>query len=88
MSGPWMALAAIAAIALLYVMVPVATEVFFRYRGRHTVRCPETGTDAEVEIDAAHAALTAVPGPPRLRIAACSFWPERGDCAQRCMVAR
>ena len=88
MSAPWITLIAIAAVAVFYVLVPVAAEVFARYRRRRTVRCPETGTEAKVQVDAVLAALTAVPGPPDLRVEDCSFWPGRKDCAQTCMAPR
>ena len=63
---------------------PIAAEAFFRFGGRRTVRCPETGLTAEVEIDARHAALSAVPGPPKVRMADCSLWPEHAGCEQKC----
>ncbi len=88
MSAPWMTLLAMAALAVVYVLVPIAAVTFARYRHARPLRCPETGTEAEVEIDARHAALTAIPGPPDLRIAACSLWPERAGCRQSCLAAR
>src|SRR5262245_38424002 len=86
MAAPWITLAAMAALALGYVFAPVMVGDFFEFRGRRTVRCPETGLTAAVEIDARHAALSAVPGPPKVRVAACSLWPDRAGCAQRCAV--
>ena len=85
MTALFMTIAAIILIALLYVVAPIAADAFARFRGKHTVRCPETGLTAEVEIDARHAALTAVPGPAEVRVAACSLWPEREGCAQQCL---
>jgi hypothetical protein len=85
MSYPfWITLGAILALALVYVVVPVAGYVFARYRRARTVRCPETGTEARVQVDAAHAALSAVPGPPDLRVVDCSQWPERSGCERTC----
>ena len=84
MAAPWITLPAMAALALVYVVAPIMAEAFFRFRGKRTVRCPETGLTAEVAIDARHAALSAVPGPPKVRVAACSLWPDRAGCAQRC----
>jgi len=75
----------IAAIGLLYVVLPVAIEAFFRFRGRRGVTCPRTGVTAEVTIDAWHAAATAVPGPSRLHATDCSLWPEHAGCAQNCL---
>jgi hypothetical protein len=85
MMTPWVTLLAIAMLAMVYVVVPVVGDVFARYRRRRTLRCPETGTDASVQIDARHAALTAIPGPPELRVEDCSLWPERKGCQERCV---
>jgi hypothetical protein len=87
MTTPWITLIAIAALGLIYVLIPIAASVFARYRLARTLRCPETGDPARVRIDARHAALTAIPGPPDLRIASCALWPERAGCAQRCLRA-
>ena len=86
MTAPWITLIAIAALALIYVVAPIVAGVFFRFRGRRMIRCPETGLMAEVAIDARRAALTAVPGPPRVRVARCSLWPDRKDCEQKCVA--
>jgi hypothetical protein len=83
---PWVTLAAIAALGLGYVIAPIVAGVFLRFRGKRTVRCPETGLTAELEVDARHAALTAVPGPPEVRVASCSLWPERVHCDQQCVA--
>ena len=84
MTAPWITLAAMAVLALGYVFAPIAADVFFRFRGRRAVRCPETGVTAEVEVDARHAALSAIPGPPEVRVTACSLWPDRAGCEQKC----
>jgi len=86
MTAPWVLLLAIAGTAIFYVLVPIVAEVFARYRTPRILRCPETGGTAEVRIDARHAAATAVPGPPELRVAGCSRWPERKGCAQACLA--
>jgi hypothetical protein len=86
MGAPWITLMGIVALALGYVIAPIVADVFFRFRGRRTVRCPETGLAADVEIDARHAALTAVPGPPEVRLTGCSLWPDRANCEQECVA--
>jgi hypothetical protein len=86
MAAPWITLAAIAALALLYVVAPIVAEAFFRFRGERTVCCPETGLAAQVKIDARHAAFSAVPGPPEVRVAECSLWPGRRQCEQKCVA--
>jgi hypothetical protein len=62
MGAPLISLAAMAGLALGYVVASMMAEVVFRFGGRRTVRCPETGLTAEVKFDARHAALSAVPG--------------------------
>jgi hypothetical protein len=84
MSALWITLAAMAALALGYVIAPIVADVSFRFRARRTVRCPATGLAAEVKIDARHAALSAIPGPPEIRVAECSLWPEHAGCEQKC----
>jgi hypothetical protein len=86
MAAPWITLFAIAALALVYVIAPICAGVFFRFRRPRTMRCPETGVAVELTLDARHAALTAVPGPPRMRVMACTLWPDRKGCAQRCLA--
>jgi hypothetical protein len=82
-----MLIAMIAAIGVVFVVLPIAMEVYFRYRRPRIVACPETGLAEEVQVDAWHAAVTAVPGPPRLYVAECSRWAtKRGGCMQRCLA--
>jgi hypothetical protein len=88
MSTAWVLLLVIGALAVFYVLVPVVADAFTRYRRKRLLRCPETGMAAEVQVDARHAALTAIPGPPELRVADCSLWPDRHGCAQRCVTPR
>ena len=86
MESPWILLTAIVAAAVVYVLLPVVGDTFRRYRGSKVLRCPETGKDAEVGIDASRAALTSAFGHPLLRVKNCSLWPERKDCGQDCMT--
>lgn len=86
MAAPWITLAAIAVLAVVYVLAPIVAHVFFRFRRPRTVRCPETGVTAEVQLDARQAAFTAVPGPPRTHVVSCTLWPHRQGCAERCVA--
>jgi hypothetical protein len=84
----WTAVLTTAVISVLYVvlvLVPLVVGTFDHYRRRHTVHCPDVRRDAELQIDARHAALTAVPGPPVLRVRSCSLWPERAGCGRDCV---
>jgi hypothetical protein len=84
MTAPSLTFFAIIGVAVLYVVLPIVADTFMRFRGRRMVNCPEQDRPARVQIDATLAAMTAVPGPPKLLVQRCSFWPDRADCAQRC----
>lgn len=85
--NPWAILAGVAAVATVYVVIPVVSSTYARFRRPRRLRCPETGTEAEVSVDARHAALTAaLTHPPQLRVAGCSFWPERHACHEGCLA--
>ena len=59
--------------------------VRFGYLGDRVVDCPENRRPAGVRLDAGHAALSGMVGAPRLRLEACSRWPERAGCGQECL---
>jgi hypothetical protein len=86
MTGPWTLLVAILGMSFVYVLAPIVAGVFARYRRPRLTRCPETGEAVVLRIDARHAAATSVPGPPELRVMACSRWPEREGCDQACVA--
>ena len=81
-----MTLMALAGVALAFVILPVGSDAYLRYRDARRVRCPKAGCEAEIGIAAWHAAVTAVPGPPRLHVARCSLWPGREGCAEACVA--
>jgi hypothetical protein len=87
MSHPWTVVLAILAVALLYVLTPLAADTFRRFRSPRLLCCPETGAQAEVSVDAPRAALASVFGPPSLRVKSCSAWPEHERCKQHCLAA-
>jgi len=79
------ALGAIAAIGISYVMFPVGLSVFADFRKPKELICPENGEPAHVTVDATYAAMTSAVGMNRLRLDGCSRWPERGACDQSCL---
>jgi hypothetical protein len=85
MSAPWIVLAAIVALAVAYVLLPVVGAVFLRFRGTKELACPETGATAKVGADARWAAVTAAFRHPVLRVKDCSLWPGRRACEQNCL---
>lgn len=89
MNIPWMLIAAILAVAAVYVLLPLVRHTYLRYRDRKLLRCPETGMQVDVCVDAARAAFTAAFGEPVLRVKDCALWPGREGCEQGCLrVAR
>ena len=86
MTHPWIVVAAVIAIAVLYVVLPVVAGAYRRFRRSRALRCPETGTQAEVGIDASRFALTSAIGRPLLSVKNCSLWPEKAGCRQDCLA--
>lgn len=58
---------------------------FRKYGGKMLVTCPETGRPAAVKVDRGMAILAALLGKHRVKLCACSRWPERQRCAQDCL---
>ena len=85
MSVPWIVVASTIAVAVLFVLLPVVADTFRRFRSKRLLRCPETCGEAEVGIDARHAAWTSAFGRTLLRVKMCSLWPQRKGCAQHCL---
>lgn len=80
------ALCAIAAIGVTYVMLPVGLTVFAEFRKPNDVICPENNQPACVVVNATLAAITSAVGMNRLlRLDGCSRWPERGACDRSCL---
>jgi hypothetical protein len=74
----------IGTVALYYGVLLVA-ETYYDCQPTQIVRCPETGKPVRVQLDATLAALTALPGPPKLRVKQCELWPKHRDCGQDCL---
>jgi hypothetical protein len=83
---PWIVIPGLAIIALGFVVLPIALITLAEFRRPRRLQCPETHTEAEVRVDAGHAALTAILGRTDVCVAGCSFWPERQACVQRCVA--
>lgn len=85
MDSPLIVIAAIVALGFLYVLVPVVTHTYQRYRLKRVVECPETKGLAEVDPDAGLAAFTSAFGRPLVRVKNCSVWPRQWGCQQECL---
>jgi hypothetical protein len=86
MEKPLLMIAVVAGIGLVYVVFPVMLDAFMRYRKIRSVTCPEEKRGAFMNIDAKGAALSAAKGKTQLRVFDCSLWPEKKNCAQRCLA--
>ena len=86
MSNPWIVLIAVLAVALLYVLMPLMADTYRRLRKSRALRCPETGGQVRVDIDASRAAVTSAFGRPLLRVRRCSLWPAKEQCNQGCLT--
>ncbi len=60
-------------------------HIYDTYRGKRSVKCPETQSSVIVRFDALRAAVTGLSGQPKLRLATCTRWPMRADCGQDCI---
>jgi hypothetical protein len=60
-------------------------RVWWKYRGTRVITCPENRQTAAVEVKAGSAAVVSLAGAPRVRLSACSRWPERAGCGQECL---
>lgn len=79
----WLIVAAIALLALLFVVIPVAVTAHLAFRRQKLVRCPVIGLGASVLI--ARAGLAEALGVRSLRrVGECTYWPRRRGCAQAC----
>jgi hypothetical protein len=77
------------AIVFLVSCIPLAVVVihsYRRFRGPRVVLCPETITPEAVEVGAVRAAWSVAAGDQQFRLTSCSRWPERRECAQRCLT--
>ncbi len=69
---------------VLVVYAAIAAVAWFRARGTRIVICPETQKPAAVEVNGAHAAVSALWEDSDVRLRQCSRWPEREGCDQAC----
>jgi len=80
-------LLAIFAVGVLYVLLPIGMDAYFRLGGPRVVTCPETQTPVEVDLDPGFGARTTLRGRPMLRVKGCELWQDAQsrNCAQGCL---
>lgn len=77
---------AVAFVASLIPLIVVLVRAHGRFSGRRSIFCPIGKRTVQVRFDAGHAAWTSVMGETDLRVASCSEWPARKDCAAECLA--
>ena len=80
-----MLIGAIVVLAVLFILTLVTLHVYGLYRDRKELRCPETGRLTSVQIGAGKAAISSLFGESKIRIKGCANWPEKKNCAQKCL---
>jgi hypothetical protein len=58
---------------------------FLKFRGPHTLICPETDERVLVKVDALRAAVGRFVGERDLRLMSCSRWQASQTCARECL---
>jgi hypothetical protein len=82
----WLVIIAVAILALLFVVIPVALAARGYFRHHRLVRCPVVGLGAGVLVT--RAGLAEALGCRSLRrISDCTYWPRHRGCDQRCRTA-
>jgi len=74
--------------AILVTGLPVALSLqsYFQNRGLQSAICPESGDQVDIEVDNKYSFWTALRGQEHSRLKSCTNWPEKGNCAQECLV--
>lgn len=81
----WIALTVALGVGLM-IAIRTFGKNYMRFRGKRVITCPENEEFAAVEVDAGHAARTALLGERELRLQTCTRWPEKQDCGQNCLA--
>jgi hypothetical protein len=85
MNGPLLLVVVIVATGLLFVVAPVVSDIYARYRNGKSLNCPEARATAEVTLNTHRAALAGAFGRPIVRVKSCSLWPGKKGCAEKCV---
>ena len=85
MNRVYLLIGGIVCLGSIYVIAPIVTDSYRRYRNRRTVICPETGQIAEVDLKAVQASLISALGKHWVRVKWCSLWPRKKGCTEECV---
>ena len=84
--NPTIVISLLVAIAVVFVILPVAFGAYRYYRAPRIVRCPRMRAKATVTVDAWQAARAAIIGSPALSATACSLLAVRPACRTECLT--
>jgi|SRR5262252_5066999 len=73
-------------VAAIYFGIRYYVRASQLFAGERIIICPETGTQAAVEVDVRHAAITSLLGQTDLRLENCWRWPLKENCGQECLL--
>ena len=76
MTDALITIAAIATLAVIYILLPVAGDAYRRFVRQRVVTCPQNERLTEIHLDAGYAARSALVGAPKARVNGCTRWPE------------
>jgi hypothetical protein len=79
------AAALLVALAALVVGGVALFKVWFAWRQKRLITCPENEKTAAVRVDALRAAAGGLTGHAHVRLSECSRWPEKQGCGQECL---
>src|SRR4030095_7369736 len=74
------------AVAAVYFGIRFFVKASGKFGGARVIVCPETGTQAMVEVDNRRAALTSLVGQTDIRLESCWRWPLKEGCGQECLL--
>jgi nucleotide-binding universal stress UspA family protein len=83
---PWVVLSGLVVLVVLFVAAPVGAAAFTYWRRPWRLACPRAGTEAQIKVAPAGAALAEVVGGGGPAIERCSLWPTVRDCREECLA--
>jgi nucleotide-binding universal stress UspA family protein len=83
--NPWLLVPALALIAAVFVVVPIAVTTFVHWRRPWRLVCPRENSEAQIKVAAARAAVAALVGRAPA-IDRCSLWSTVRECREECLA--
>lgn len=83
---PWVVLPVLVAFAVVFVVAPVGAAAFAHWRRPFRLTCPRAGTEAQIRVAAARAAVAAVLGRGISSVERCSLRSTVRGCRDDCLA--